>query len=259
MRTGSLLETLVVVARTPGAGGARPKLVAQVGEVEAERLHAAFLSDAVQVAGAWKTREGSQEQREVALYLGDATDDALAAELASVAHARLRVPSGHDLGEQVKHALQDELDRGAHRVLALFPHAPSLPVHLVEEGFRAVCFQDAVVGPSFDGGIWALGVRRDPDHDAVKETALYAAVLEKQPWDTHGLLQSMTERSHKAGFHLHWLPFWMDAADQAALPRLKTYLRYQELRGATAGAATRAALNHAPPPAPPTVVRARRH
>ena len=212
MKPGSLLETLVLVARSPGTGAARPRLAKELGEAEAERMQAAFLVDAVTLAAQWTQRVEDGGQRQVALYISDAVDDPLVLEMAALCHGRVRVPSGHDVGEQLHRALQDELDRGAHRVLAVFPHAPSLPVHLVEEGFRAALFHDAVVGPSFDGGAWAVGLRRDPEGDSAREAALLTALLDKQPWDTHGLLQGIMDKTHKAGFHTHWLPFWMDAA-----------------------------------------------
>lgn len=243
------METLVLFGRVPGSGPHRGKLGRDLGDDEAERLSAAMWADQVMLAEEWVSRAAGGETRHVSVCVADGTDDPLVAELAAVCQARVRVPSGADPGEQIRNAMVDELDAGAQRVLVLLEHACALPVHLVEEAFRAMAFHDAVMGPAFNGNAWGMGLERRAATGAAREQALMTAWLDKQPWETHGLLMSSLERAAKAGFHVHWLPFWMDVLDAADLPRLKTYLRYQELRGAPAGAAVRAALSHKPPPA----------
>ncbi|MEW5847213.1 MAG: DUF2064 domain-containing protein [Myxococcota bacterium] len=245
------METLIIFGRAPGVGSARNKLARELGEVEAERLYAAFLSDAAATAASWRRRAVAGQPRQVALYVPDSADDALVVETAATCSARICVHSGTELVEQMAHAVQDELDRGAERVFLLSSSAPTLPVHLLEEALRAVLYHDVVVGPGFDGGCWGLGLRRDPDARPEREAGLREALFQKIAWGTPGSLGQAMERLHKAGFTLHMLPFWLDVTDPADLSRLKLNLRYQELRGSPAGAATRMALSlHAGPPVP---------
>lgn len=249
--TEETVETLVIVARAPGTVGTRSRLSRELGELEAARLEAAFLADTMTTAAQWKRAATSTEQRRVTLYVPDSTDDAIIQEMACLAGARVLSHNGADAGEQLRNALTDELDRGAHRAFLVGTTAPTLPVHLLDEAMRAVLFHDAVLGPTFDGGAWGLGIRRDAGADPEREKTLLTALLDRLPWGQSGILAQTVERMHKAGLSLHLLPWWLEVTEPSDLPRLKLNLRYQELRNHPRGTATRAALQHQPPPPPP--------
>jgi len=255
------VETLIVMARAPGTMGLRSRLARELGELEAARLEAAFLVDTMTLAAQWKRQSTAAEIRRVSLYVPDSTDDAILQELCSLAGARVLSHSGADAGEQLRNALTDELDRGASRVFLMGTATPTLPVHLLDEAMRSVLFHDVVMGPTFDGGAWGLGVRRETDLAPEREGVVLAALLERIPWGQSGLLSQTMERLHKAALSVHLLPYWLDVMEPSDLPRLKTNLRYQELRNHPRGTATRAALQHQPPPShplPPVLPRAHR-
>jgi glycosyltransferase A (GT-A) superfamily protein (DUF2064 family) len=238
----------VLFARTPGLGGPRTRLSRELGDTEAERLAAAFFADQAMVCALWRRRSTPAEMRQVAIYVPDSTDDALLSELATLSGARVCVQSGADHGEHLRRALTDELDRGAGRVMALLGHAPTLPVHLLDEAMRALTFHDVVIGPTFQGSWWGVGLVRSADCQPPKEAALLTALFEKAPFGTAGLLHDTLERTLRMGTVPLLLPYWFDVTEPADLARLKTHLRYLELRGAAGGLFARAAISQQAPP-----------
>lgn len=240
-------ETLILFARAPGSGPLRTRLARDVGELEAERLSAAFLADQTALAMEWRERALPGVVRQVALYVPDSVDDALLVEAAARCGARMVIQSGTEPAVQMSRALMDELDRGAQRAFLLGGYTPTLPVHLVEEGLRAVLFHDVVVGPTVDCGVWGVGMQRAADASGTQEASLMEALFTRLNWGTPGLLSDLMERLNRAGVDFHLLPYWPDVIGLDDLAGLNARLRYLELRRSTHGSATRAALAAHPP------------
>jgi glycosyltransferase A (GT-A) superfamily protein (DUF2064 family) len=243
-----VVETLIIPTRVAGAAQ-RGRLHKQLGDAEAERLLAAFSLDHIRMGAAFRARATPQQPRHVSVYVPDGQDDALLQEACSVAGARVFLQDGKDPVEALHRATADELDRGAHVVLALCGQVPALPEHLVEEGLRAALHHDVVLGPTFDGGLWCVAFRRDEGADRAREEALLAAVFHPASFSAAQAALQVSTRVAGANGSVHWLPWWPDALEGPDLTRLKTHLAYQELRGDAHGSATAAALHKRQAPA----------
>lgn len=209
------METLVLFARAPVAGATKNKLARERGERDAAVLAAGFLLDTVELCARWRTEKVAVDQnRRVVLYASSDVDDPVLAEAARRAGARLEAQAGNDLGERLRRAFDVEYERGARAVCAIGADSPTLPLHLLDEAFRALVWERVVVGPTFDGGYWLLGAQRPaPD--------LFTDV----PWTTPAAVPHALNKMRVAGVEPHLLPFWYDVDEAADLERLVWHTR----------------------------------
>jgi rSAM/selenodomain-associated transferase 1 len=118
---------------------------------------------------------------------------------------------GGDLGERMQGVLSRLLFEHA-AAMVLGADLPGLPdAFLVEAVTRLTSgADDVVLGPTADGGYYAIGLR-----------AAAPALFAEMPWSTSHVLEETVARAKRAGLRVHLLPAWRDLDDPADLARLK--------------------------------------
>lgn len=212
------METLVLFARAPVAGATKTRLARERGESDAVALSAGFLLDTADLCARWRGEKVAVDQnRRVVIYASPDVDDPVLAEAARRCGARLEVqdPGGFDgLGARLRRAFDEEFERGARAVCAIGSDSPTLPLHLLDEAFRALAWERAVLGPAFDGGYWLIGAQRPaPD--------LFSDV----PWSTPAVVPHTLNALRRVGVEAHLLPFWYDVDEASDLERLVWHAR----------------------------------
>lgn len=76
---------------------------------------------------------------------------------------RLCLQKGRGLGERMRNALFEAIDRGAEQAVLVGTDIPHLTADHLEDAFDALNRSDLVLGPSHDGGYWLVGMRRKAD------------------------------------------------------------------------------------------------
>lgn len=211
-------------ADAPTAGAPKPRLALERGEIAARTLAAGFLADVADTCGRWRAQQlGADLNRKVVLYVHHGVEHPAILEAARRAGGRIEEQEGPDPAARLRRAFEAEHERGARAVCAIGTHAPSVPAHLLDEAFRALVWERAVLGPTFEGGCWLVGAQRPaPD------------VFTDMPWSEPDALARTVERLRAAGVEPHLLPFWYDVEDADDLARLTWHLR--SLRARHAGA-----------------------
>ncbi len=218
------METLILFLTPPAAGKSQLRLAKQRSVADAVRLGSGFLEDTARLCARWRTeRTGADQNRKVVFCVDGAVDDPLVKDLAALAGARIERQQAGPLGERLHHAFSIELDKGARAVCAIGSDTPTLPPWLLDHAFRALLWQRVVLGPTFNGGVWVLGVQR-PAPDVFSST----------PWSTPALLAVMSERLRAQGIEPHVLPFWYDIDVASDLERLVWHARALRAHDATA-------------------------
>ncbi|OGQ17304.1 MAG: hypothetical protein A2138_25635, partial [Deltaproteobacteria bacterium RBG_16_71_12] len=155
------METLLLFADAPTAGALTSRLAIERGEALARSLATGFLLDIADTCGRWRAQQlGADLNRRVVLYVSHGLDHPTIVEAARRAGARIEEQQGPDPSARLRRAFEAEHERGARAVCAIGTHAPSLPAHLLDEAFRALVWERAVLGPTFDGGCWLVGAQR---------------------------------------------------------------------------------------------------
>lgn len=202
---GSLRE-LLLFGKVPLPGGAKTRLAPALGEEGAARLYRAFLDDTVALA-----RSVEVERR--GLWLAGPAEGR---RRLSERHPELtvRAQRGEDLGTRMARAIGDAFRRGAGRIVVVGTDHPTLPPARLRRAFRLLASADLVLGPTDDGGYYALGLRREAWPEG---RDLFGDV----PWSTERVLASTRSRADRAGLSRRELRGWYDVDRPEELARLR--------------------------------------
>ncbi len=116
---------------------------------------------------------------------------------------------GGDLGERLRCVVKELLARGHGGVVVVDGDTPNLPPSSLAEAVNAISDPsiDLVLGPAWDGGYYAIGLRAD------------APVFEGIPWSTRMVLTATIAAAR--GMSVHLLPAWYDVDTPDDLARLR--------------------------------------
>lgn len=190
----------------PDPGSTKTRLAPALGHGGAARLYRAFLQDTLR-------RTASVEAEGRSLWLAGGEDGRR--------RARERYPDlpvrrqeGADLGARMAHALETAFAAGADRALIVGTDHPTLPSPRLDRAFRLLESVDLVLGPSDDGGYYAVGLRREAWPDGRE-------IFREVPWSTGRVLEVTRDRAEGAGLTRRELAEWYDVDRPADLERLR--------------------------------------
>lgn len=222
-RESGLRRHLLLFAKLPEPGRTKTRLAPAVGDRGAAILYGAFLDDVVAVI-----RQVPAERRQLWVPRRPDAAERLGARFPDLEMCWQR---GKDLGARLEDALLQAFDEGAGRALIVGSDHPTLPSAHLEGGFGALSEADLVLGPTEDGGYYAVGMRRNARR---KVEGLFEGV----PWSTADVREETLRRARDRDLRVAELPGWYDVDDPRDLARLRRDL---ESDSATARALRRVA------------------
>lgn len=179
----------------PNHGNVKTRLAKVIGEEVATSLYRNFVQDML------KGFEKVEAQLRIC-YAPCGTEDPekdFKGWLGSQYEYREQV--GDDLGERMKHAMQAAFAEGFRRVLIIGSDIPDFPPELLTKAFLDLDRQDAAVGPSYDGGYYLIGFRKD---------TFIPEVFDDIPWSTRDVYRATLAKIQKEDLELIRLPDWND-------------------------------------------------
>jgi len=204
---------LLLFGRLPEPGRVKTRLIPALGARGAAELYGAFLDDLLSwtpdIAPTELWAPGGERARTA---LGE-----------RCGRATVRLQPAGDLGGRLAAAFDTAFRDGADHVVALGSDHPTLPPAYLERAFAALHGAHLVLGPTSDGGYYALGLRRLCWPRA-------RGLFEGAPWSTPGLLEWTRGRAEALDLCHVELPRWYDVDEPGDLERLA--------RDATPGSAT---------------------
>jgi len=120
-----------------------------------------------------------------------------------------------DLGARLSNTLNQLLESGYRRVMAIDSDTPTLPAAYLEKAVSLLSEAeiDVVLGPSEDGGYYLIGLRRPQPE-----------LFEKMQWSTAHVLSETMRRAQAKGLKVVCLPAWYDVDTPEDLKRLREFL-----------------------------------
>lgn len=195
---------LMVFGKAPEPGRAKTRLAPTLGEERAAELYRAFLDDAVAVA--------RRVEAEHELWIPSSP---LAGEVEGrYPDVRVRRQPEGDLGGKLAHAFDTAFAEGVVRAVVTGSDHPTLPASFLDEAFDGLGAHDMVLGPSRDGGYYAVGFRAGA---WPRGRALFDGV----PWSTPRVLDLTRRRAERLELTRRELPEWYDVDEPEELERLR--------------------------------------
>ena len=122
---------------------------------------------------------------------------------------RLALQRGDDLGAKLLHAFEELRSHGYDRILIVGSDSPTLPAEYLRRGLDRLGSKDAVLGPTFDGGYYAVGCR-------VPKAGMFKRVT----WSSPATLEETERAFESVGWSMERLPPWYDVDTIDDLRRL---------------------------------------
>lgn len=221
MRENSAVITFI---KSPEKGRVKTRLAKGVGETAALELYQCFVMDVLDMVRAtpWALRVYYYPEKScgrIRSWLGNNWD--------------LFPQAGITLGDKMKNALADTFAAGYARVVLIGSDLPDLPPEIIDTAFSALNSEDAVLGPSPDGGYYLIGFTAK---------GFVPRIFNDIPWGTNRVLDLTLNHFADHCVLPLCLPVWRDidtkedlqalGLDPASGPALHTtrYLKKKRLR-----------------------------
>jgi len=196
-------NALVIAAKAPVVGQVKTRLCPPLSAAEATELFRCFLVDIV-------ARACTVSDVQVCLAFTPVDSEELFRNLLPFP-LRYLPQRGHSLGERLVNIFADLCKDEFTRVVIIGSDSPTLPIAYLQEAFSTLGdpAQDAVFGPSRDGGYYLVGAR-----------AVHPELFENITWSTSAVLDETLAQARHHNLNVVLLPAWYDVDNGADLQKL---------------------------------------
>lgn len=213
MNAASPREALYVIAKAPRPGLAKTRLGRDIGHERAVALYRAFLEDlAARFSGStfepgWYVTP-SDALPELRPLIGDSE--------------RVLFQGEGDLTQRQRDLFRIAAEYGEERVVLIAADSPQIRVETVAEAFRRLEDRDLVLGSTYDGGYYLIGMR-DPGY------VLSRGVLNGVPMSTGTELDGLVRSAHGSGLSVGWVEPVFDVDVEEDLRHLRAVAHRPDL------------------------------
>jgi len=146
------IQALIIFAKLPRAGDAKTRLGEVIGMQEAAEIYRHFAEHAFTLG----KQLLEKESKVYVFYDPAASADEMRTWVGPLFH--LIPQEGTTLGDRMHHAFEVTFAEGSERTVIIGTDVPELDLLTLEQAFNALSHQDAVIGPSSDGGYYLFGM-----------------------------------------------------------------------------------------------------
>jgi rSAM/selenodomain-associated transferase 1 len=183
---------LTVFVKYPEKGRVKTRLSPALGEDTAVSLCRAFIHDLLD----------NLSQGDYSFRIACHPEERISDLLREFGSGFSCVPqAGADLGERMLEAFKRCFDDGFMSVAVMGSDIPGLPKRIIEDAFRALKDNGAVIGPTFDGGYYLIGFRRE---------SFVPAAFRGMKWGGDSVFAETAHALERAGVSFHVLEQWRD-------------------------------------------------
>lgn len=202
-------DCLIVFAKEPEVGKVKTRLQGYLSKDMCVKLYQAFLKDTLELVRAIKCFD------KVLAYESSIAEPRY---LKTIAKDFLFYrQKGRNLGEKMHDAFKFAKRINCDKTVIIGSDIPNLPLSYVEEAYRRLDRSDIVVGPSYDGGYYLIGVKK-----------LCVGIFRDVKWSSETVLEKTIKNSQKLNKKIAILHKWYDVDDSAGLLRLKSDLKKEK-------------------------------
>jgi uncharacterized protein len=211
-------DCIILFLREPRFGRVKTRLSRHLEETLVLDLYRAFVLDTLETLGACHEKtlifvEPSSATDSVARWLGD--------------RFTYIGQKGKDLGERMGNAFTYAFSQGFQHAVLVGSDAPDLPQTLIDQSFDRLRENQAIIGPSGDGGYYLIGF--STQHIPTEVFTLPA-------WGTDSVFSVTASVLSKSNCTFEVLPKWADVDE---LPDLRRFLSGEGVVDSPYGGRTR--------------------
>lgn len=187
------MNALILMTRIPMAGKTKTRLMDIMSGDECAKLHMAFLKDLF--------NNFKELQNHIDLYLTYTPENSLDIIEEIIPSFIKNFPQkGEDLGSKMYNAINHVLSLGYERVILIGSDIPHIKNEDLLNGFDILEEKDIVLGPSYDGGYYLIGMKK-PNESIFN--------ISKR-WGGKSVLESTIDMANNQGLTIGLAPKYMD-------------------------------------------------
>ena len=145
----SLERILIVFVRYPEAGCVKTRLAKSIGKKEAASVYRLFVELLLK-------RTDNMSSERLIFYTPENKRDEVLSWLGD--DSKLYPQKGDDLGQRMCNAFRFAFAEGARKIVIVGTDIPLLSTEVILRAFEVLEDRECVIGPSFDGGYYLLGL-----------------------------------------------------------------------------------------------------
>ncbi len=212
-------DAVVVFAKAAVLGKVKTRLSPELSEEQALALYRAFLADTARTVARYAESSSRPVVKVLAVTGGEVNETDGFQPFVDAGFSILDQGEG-DLGARLRRITGQCIEAGATRVVTIGADSPTLHVEHLEFAFSMLGRYDVVLGPSFDGGYYMVGLRDAPEGRA----QAHVNIFENIPWSTDSVLTVTWERCKSASLLCELLGFWYDVDTFSDVRQLRFHL-----------------------------------
>lgn len=190
-------NAIALFAKAPVPGAVKTRLQPELSPEQSASLQMALVADV------WE-KLGQLPNADRWIFSNKADS-----QFAALAQGHFRRQTVGDLGNRMLRCFEELAGEGYTRVLIIGADSPTLPAAYLRMGFELLSQVDAVLGPSEDGGYYAVGCRGP-------HPGMFTGV----EWSTDRTFEQTEAAFDRTGFSFARLPVWYDIDRYDDLERL---------------------------------------
>jgi rSAM/selenodomain-associated transferase 1 len=183
---------IAIFARTPVKGFVKTRLSRDLDEIFVVNLYKNFILDTLLKIKSIKIQykiffDPPGTENLMSSWLGADND--------------FNLQQGNDLGERMQHAFESMFESTVSKGVIVGTDLPDLPVKYIYDALDGLEKNNAVIGPSADGGYYLIGFNKE---------SFNASVFEQMPWGGKTVFDDTMALFKKAKLSVHVLSKWRD-------------------------------------------------
>jgi uncharacterized protein len=192
---------IVIMAKYPEAGKVKTRLQPFFTECESAELAKCFLQDTVNKALC-------VTKNVIIAYSPSYKQDEFSTLLSG--NVTFIAQNGVDLGDRMLNAFQCAFKQNFNSVLMIGTDSPSFPTEFLEQSFKVLKENDAVIGETIDGGFYLIGLNK-----------LYTEIFNAVEWSSSKTFLQTKSNFKKLEISFSELPVFFDVDVPQDLKRLQ--------------------------------------
>ncbi len=183
---------IILFVKSLKKGAVKSRLSSDLGETATLDLYASFVADMLEMLGKTHHRvliafHPPEARQGIIQWLGD--------------EYQYFAQEGRDVGERMKNAFEHVFSEGFRSALLTGSDIPHLMDTVIEEAFESLHDNDAVIGPTVDGGYYLVGFNK---------SSFFPEIFSGIMWSTDGVFRDTMEILGKGQRTVHLLPKYRD-------------------------------------------------
>jgi hypothetical protein len=200
---------LIIFAKEPQEGKVKTRLMKYLSCRGCQDLYKAFLKDTINLAKRLQCKD------KILAFEAENKDPIYLNKIAS--GFKFYRQQGKDLGQKMHNAFEFAKSRKASRIVLIGSDSPTLPVDYIKEAFQKLEKNDLILGPSYDGGYYLIGLKNPC-------LALFKGIK----WGSARVFQDTIKNSKNLKKKVFSLRKWYDVDDFNSLVYLERFLKRQK-------------------------------